>query len=77
MDTRKSVVESTTITTDTHQITCQRELRACGKSACRRCPHGPYWYAYWKQGGQTRSCYIGRDLTQAKARAAVTRAKTR
>ena len=24
--------------------------------------HGPYWYAYWSEGGKTRSQYIGKRL---------------
>lgn len=35
----------------------------CGKAGCSRCPHGPYWYAYWREGGKVRSRYIGRKLT--------------
>jgi hypothetical protein len=23
--------------------------------------HGPYWYAYWKENGRTRSRYIGKE----------------
>lgn len=33
----------------------------CGRR-CGACPHGPYWYAYWKDGGRSRSQYIGREL---------------
>jgi len=33
----------------------------CGKG-CKGCPHGPYWYGYWKEGGKTRSKYIGKTL---------------
>ncbi|MEX0789821.1 MAG: hypothetical protein WD178_03505 [Actinomycetota bacterium] len=35
----------------------------CGKPGCSRCPHGPYWYAYWREGGRVRSKYIGRELS--------------
>jgi hypothetical protein len=38
----------------------QQRIR-CGKD-CAACPHGPYWYAYWKEDGRTRSQYIGREL---------------
>lgn len=38
----------------------------CGKPGCSRCPHGPYWYAYWRQDGKVRSRYIGRKLTPAE-----------
>jgi len=32
----------------------------CGKEACTKCPHGPYWYAYWREGGRRRSRYVGK-----------------
>ncbi|MBF2083062.1 DUF6788 family protein [Thermoleptolyngbya sp. C42_A2020_037] len=47
--------------------TYQHEKRRCGKSACRcsegnlsTVGHGPYWYAYWKEGGRLRSQYVGK-----------------
>jgi hypothetical protein len=43
-------------------LTFRYETVRCGKENCSRCPHGPYWYAYWKEGGRTRSRYIGRTL---------------
>ncbi len=43
-------------------ITFRYETVRCGKENCSRCPHGPYWYAYWKENGRTRSRYIGRAL---------------
>lgn len=49
-------------------ITFRYETVRCGKPNCTRCPHGPYWYAYWKENGRTRSRYIGRTLP-APARA--------
>ena len=39
----------------------QRQVR-CGKMTCTRCPHGPYWYAYWREDGRLRSRYIGKSL---------------
>lgn len=41
----------------------QREVK-CGKRGCVSCPHGPYWYAYWSEGGRRRSRYIGRLLDE-------------
>ncbi|GBE24638.1 MAG TPA: hypothetical protein ENG98_02060 [Actinobacteria bacterium] len=32
----------------------------CGKPTCSRCPHGPYWYAYWREDGKRRSKYLGK-----------------
>jgi len=32
----------------------------CGKETCTTCPHGPYWYAYWTEGGRRRSRYVGK-----------------
>lgn len=46
-------------------ITFRYETVRCGKENCSRCPHGPYWYAYWKENGRTRSRYIGRTLPAA------------
>ena len=43
-------------------ITFRYETVRCGKPNCTRCPHGPYWYAYWKENGRTRSRYVGRIL---------------
>ena len=42
-------------------VTYRSQHVRCGKS-CRSCPHGPYWYAFWKEGGRTRSQYIGNVL---------------
>jgi hypothetical protein len=43
-------------------VTFRQEHVRCGKPGCRTCPHGPYWYAYWREGGRVRSRYIGRRL---------------
>jgi len=32
----------------------------CGKQACSKCPHGPYWYALWREDGRRRSRYVGK-----------------
>jgi hypothetical protein len=26
----------------------REEFIKCGRDACNNCPHGPYYYAYWK-----------------------------
>lgn len=44
------------------RVSYRQEFVRCGKDACSTCPHGPYWYAYWKEDGRTRSCYVGRHL---------------
>ena len=41
------------------KITYRREEVRCGKANCTRCPHGPYWYAYWREDGKLRSRYLG------------------
>ncbi|MBV9690244.1 MAG: hypothetical protein JO202_11110 [Ktedonobacteraceae bacterium] len=45
-------------------ITYQLQYRKCGKTACGTCRngqgHGPYWYAYWREGSRLRSGYIGK-----------------
>ena len=47
---------------DASKVTFRQELVRCGKDGCTRCPHGPYWYAYWREGGRTRSRYVGKQL---------------
>jgi predicted ATPase/DNA-binding SARP family transcriptional activator len=46
-------------------VTYRQEYRRCGKATCGRCAgggrgHGPYWYAYWTEGGRQRSRYLGK-----------------
>jgi hypothetical protein len=36
----------------------------CGKHNCTRCPHGPYWYAYWTEDGRRKSRYVGKLLEE-------------
>lgn len=48
----------------THK-TYRRELVRCGKKGCKCAEgqlHGPYWYAYWVEGGKLKSQYIGKKL---------------
>jgi hypothetical protein len=47
------------------KVTFRQERVRCGREGCRSCPHGPYWYAYWREGGRLRSRYIGKKLPQA------------
>lgn len=44
------------------RVTFRQEMVRCGKRSCRRCPHGPYWYAYWREEGRMRSRYVGKTL---------------
>jgi hypothetical protein len=44
-------------------ITYRLEKVSCGKG-CKGCPHGPYWYGYWREGSKIRSKYIGKRLRQ-------------
>jgi hypothetical protein len=41
-------------------VTYRQESVRCGKQGCKKCPHGPYWYAYYREDGRLRSRYIGR-----------------
>lgn len=38
-----------------------KRLVRCGK-ACGGCPHGPYWYGYYRSKGSFVSFYVGADL---------------
>ncbi len=42
------------------RVTLRRQHVRCGKPTCGRCPHGPYWYAYWWEEGRRRSRYVGK-----------------
>lgn len=48
--------------TEPSKVTFRQESVRCGKEGCTTCPHGPYWYAYWREGGKTRSRYVGKQL---------------
>lgn len=47
------------------KITYQEQFRRCGKHGCH-CRegqrHGPYLYAYWREGGRLVSKYLGKIL---------------
>jgi hypothetical protein len=42
------------------KVTFRQEHVRCGREGCAGCPHGPYWYAYWREGGRLRSRYLGK-----------------
>lgn len=50
------------VTDDEVKVTYRQQGVKCGKIGCTRCPHGPYWYAYWREGGRLRSRYIGKTV---------------
>jgi hypothetical protein len=43
------------------RVSYRRQYVRCGKD-CQSCPHGPYWYAFWKEDGRSCSQYVGTDL---------------
>lgn len=49
-------------------VTYRHETVRCGKPGCQSCPHGPYWYAYYRENGRLRSRYIGRSKPDAITR---------
>lgn len=55
------------VTGEGTRVTYRQESVRCGKPGCRTCPHGPYWYAYYREGGKLRSRYIGRELPEGVA----------
>ena len=50
---------------ENQHVTYQLQYRKCGKSSCSTCRdkqgHGPYWYAYWREGTRLRSGYVGKE----------------
>jgi hypothetical protein len=66
----------------TAAITYRRQYARCGKADCARCAndnpgHGPYWYAYWREGSRLRSGYIGKHPPASITPAAAARAEAR
>lgn len=49
------------------KVTYRQERVRCGRDGCTTCPHGPYWYAYWREGGRLRSRYIGKERPRGPA----------
>lgn len=52
------------IPNDRH-ITYEQQYRKCGKASCSTCRngqgHGPYTFAYWKEGDRLRNAYLGKQ----------------
>ena len=46
------------------EVSYRLESVRCGKPNCKSCPHGPYWYAYFREGKRLKSRYIGRELPE-------------
>ena len=47
-------------------VSFSQQYRRCPRAGCPSCTppgrgHGPYWYAYWWEGGRMRSRYLGKD----------------
>jgi hypothetical protein len=40
--------------------TIREEYVKCGNYSCRRCKHGPYYYAYWRDQGKQYKKYLGK-----------------
>jgi hypothetical protein len=47
---------------DGPSVSFRQQSVRCGKPTCTRCPHGPYWYACWREDGKVRTRYVGRTL---------------
>ena len=63
------------VPSDLH-ITYQHQYRKCGKPSCSTCRtgqgHGPYWYAYWREGSRLRSGYIGKVHPDEESKSVLT-----
>jgi len=46
------------------RVRCGKESCKCAKGAL----HGPYWYAYWSEGGKSKSEYVGKHLPETQAK---------
>ena len=56
--------------------TIRSESVRCGKSFCLDCPHGPYYYAYWKEKGKLKKKYIGTKFDESWKKPVKTDTKT-
>lgn len=45
---------------DGRNVSFRQQMVRCGKSNCGKCPHGPYWYAYWWEEGKRHTLYVGK-----------------
>ena|SRR5947209_290659 len=60
---KRDVIEEKVRDNKTYRLVSIR----CGKENCKCANgkgHGPYWYAFWSEGGQTRCCYVGKKLSR-------------
>lgn len=57
--------------------TYRQEYVRCGKKGCRRCPHGPYWYAYWRESGKLRKRYVGKTFPASSPESPVAQPRDR
>ena len=46
------------------KVRLRSQMVKCGRDSCSSCPHGPYWYAHWRENGIRRSKYVGRLLEE-------------
>lgn len=46
------------------KFTIREEMVKCGRPGCKSCPHGPYRYKYWREGGKLRKKYLGKPEDQ-------------
>lgn len=49
---------------DSTEVRVRSQEVRCSKPSCTKCPHGPYWYAYWREGGRAHSRYLGKKLPE-------------
>ena len=47
---------------DKNKVSYRKKNIKCGKESCQSCPHGPYWYAEWSEGGVRKSKYLGKNI---------------
>lgn len=45
-------------------VNLRQQMVKCGRDSCTSCPHGPYWYAYWREEGKRKSKYLGKLLEE-------------
>ena len=61
---KQLILESKSIEAVTYQL----KKIYCKNPRCKSCPHGPYWYAYYREGNRVISKYIGKGFRRVDSK---------
>jgi hypothetical protein len=65
IDARLAEAQADQTEAQAEHVTYRQEYVKCGKPTCTKCSdgpgHGPYWYAYRREGGKLKKKYLGKN----------------